>query len=301
MSLYESATIGTSNNSITFNDTSYTPYFRVQSRAPQRRQLRELDIPIPFENGISDQETLIGQTAYVINGTMYPASEADHDNGLRALRKLGSLEYSQDDNLSDDGYVPYTWSEASGDRTLFLKVLYVNIVESTSTGFVKQFTLICKLKDPTIFGEERIMSTEQSDPTGGGGTAVYSFVYPTVYGANYYSVTENAFNEGDIPVYPTGGISVYGPITNPKITNTSTGEYIQLSGTTMSTSDDLLTIIYDKDTLRVELNGSSVLSRVTNTSTFFKLQPGSNILTLTGTTIGTGSYMNMTYRSGWPL
>lgn len=300
MSLYDVATLGTDNNKITFNSTAVKPYFRVQSRAPQRREIRELDIPIPFENGIADFETLIGKTAYVINGTMYPGSESDHDNGLRALRKLASLEYSQDDNLADDGYVPYTWSEANGNRTIFLKVLYVNIVESTRTGFVKQFSLICKIKDPTIYGDLQTWSTEQADPTGGGGTAVYSFVYPTTYGANYYSVSENAYNSGDVAVYPIG-ITVYGPVTNPKITNTSTGEYLELSGTTLSNSLNVLTIIYDKDTLRIELDGNSVLSKVTNTSTYFKLHPGGNIITLTGTSVGTGAYAVMSYRSGWPL
>lgn len=300
MSLYDRATIGTANNQLVFNDTSFTPYFRVQSRAPQRRELRDLDIPVPFENGINDFRTLIGQTSYVINGTMYPASEADHDSGLQALRKLASLEVSQDDPLSDEGYVPYTWSEALYDKTLFVKVLYVNVVESVRSGFVKEFTLICKVKDPTIFGESKNFSTQPADPTGGGGLAVHSFTYPTVYGANYYSVSNIATNSGDVPVYPTL-ISIYGPCTDPIVTNGATGEYIKLSGLTLGNTTNVLTLEYDKDTIKVERDGVNVLSKVTNDSTFFKLQPGENKLTLNGASVGSGAYMTCSYRSGWPL
>ena len=300
MSLYDRATIGTASNQIVFNDTSYTPYFRVQSRAPQRRELRELDIQVPFENGINDFRTLIGKTGYVINGTMYPASEADHDNGVQSIRKLASLEFSQADPLSDDGYVPYTWTEANYTKTLFLKVLYANVVENTKNGYVEEFTFVCKLKDPTIFGDSKNFSSQAADPTGGGGTAVYDFTYPTVYGANYYSVSNIAYNDGDIPVYPTT-MNVYGPSTDPKITNQATGEYIQLSGITLSSTANVLSITYDKDTISIERDGVSVLSKVTNDSTYFKLQPGENKLLLTGSSVGTGSYLTCSYRSGWPL
>lgn len=78
MSIYDPSTLGTATNQIAFNQTTF-PIFRVQSRRPQQRQTRELDIPIPFESGISDFETLIGQTAYIIEGTMYPGGEAEYD------------------------------------------------------------------------------------------------------------------------------------------------------------------------------------------------------------------------------
>jgi phage-related protein len=69
----------------------------------------------------------------------------------------------------------------------------------------------------------------------------------------------------------------------------------------LASTDDQLVIAYDKDSLTVELNGVSVVNRVTAASDYFKLQPGSNTITLTGTSIGDGSYATLTYRSGWPL
>ena len=174
MSIYASSAIGTDTNKITFNGTSF-PIFRVQSRRPQQRNIRDLDINIPFENGVSDFETLIGKTAYIIEGTMYPGSESNYDAGLRALRKLASLEISQADILSDDGYVPYVYEEFSREKQIFMKVLYVDIPESTRKGLVQPFKLVCKIKDPTIYGAElKTANTGVADFTTATGTAIHS-------------------------------------------------------------------------------------------------------------------------------
>ena len=301
MSIYQSSSLGTANNLINFNDFTASPVYRIQSRQPQRRQLRELDIPVPFESGIADFETLVGQTAYVIDGTMYPGSENEYDLGLQKLRKLASLDYQQSDNLSDNGYVPYTWAEFSKSKTLFVKVLYVQIMESTRQGLVQPFRLICKVKDPTIFGASlKTATTATADPTGGTGSFKFPVKYPAAYGASTYSVTSNANNEGDISVYPVG-INIYGPCSNPRITNTTTGEYIELTATTLSSASNVLRIAYDKDTIRIELDGVNVLAQVTNTSTLFKLRPGGNVITLTGASVSAGAYAEVVYRDGYPL
>jgi hypothetical protein len=301
MSLYERSTLGTANNQIVFNDTSSTPYFRVQSRSPQRRQLRDMDIPVPFENGIMDFETLIGQTTYVIQGTMYPANEHDSDAGVAALRKLASLEYSQDDNLADNGYVPYVWQEASQNKQIFLKVLYVNVTDNVKQGLIKQFTLLCKIKDPTIFGEDlKTATTAQVDLTGSTGSFKYAVIYPEAYGASLYSTSNSAVNNGDIAVFPVT-MNVYGPCVNPKITNQRTGEYIELTGVTLSNSLNVVSLTYDKDSLMVTNDGINALASVTNASTFFKLQPGNNVITLSGSSVSNGAYLTVQYRDAWPL
>lgn len=300
MAIYDSSSLGTTNNKITFNAYTTFPVYRVRSRMPMRRQMRELDIPIPFESGISDFETLEGQSVYVIEGTMYPGTDAQYDTGIQALRAVASLEIAQDDNLSDDGYVPYIFADASGNKQIFMKVLYVDIREDTRQGLVQPFRLICKVKDPTIFGgTAKTASTQGSDPTTVGGDAVYDFPYPVIYGASTYSTSSVANNAGDLATYPSS-IVVTGPINTPTITNTTTGEYITIS-TNLATSSNILTLTYDKDTLTVEVDGNSVLSSVTAASTFFKLQPGANIITLTGASFSSGAYVVVNYYDAWPL
>jgi hypothetical protein len=231
---------------------------------------------------------------------MYPANESDYDTGLAMLRKLASLEVEQADVLSDGGYVPYTWTEVVRDKRIYLKVLYVQIPETTRKGLVQPFRLVCKIKDPTIFSDDQQeASTEEADFTTASGTAVLPHVFPLIFGASTSSVSVDAYNYGDIDAYPIA-IQVVGPVNSPKITNSSTGEYLEV-GVNLTTSSNTLSIAYDKDTLRVELDGVSVISQVTTASTYWKLQPGSNTITLTGSSISDGAYCTVSYRSTWPL
>ena len=305
MAIYDLSYLGTSANKVYFNDynlqhNSGGSIFRVRSRAPQQRSVRELDIPIPFENGISDFETLIGKTLYVIDGTMYPGGESDADSGLAMLRKVSSLELNQADVLSDNGYVPYVWTEFSQNKQVFMKPLYIQIVENTRNGLVQDFRIISKIKDPTIFSETlNQASTLPANFTTATGTAVFSHIFPLIFGASTSSVSADAINNGDIPTYPIA-INIYGPVNNPKITNSTTGEYIEVD-VNLANSSNNLSIAYDKDTLIVTLDGVSVINNVTAASTYWKLQPGSNNITLTGSSISNGSYATVSYYSAWPL
>jgi hypothetical protein len=62
-----------------------------------------------------------------------------------------------------------------------------------------------------------------------------------------------------------------------------------------------LQIQYGKDYLAVTLNGNSVLNNVSSDSTFFKIHPGGNGISLTGTSIGSGSYATVSYYDGYAL
>lgn len=305
MAIYDISTIGTAASLIYFND--FTGQFdnsgvvyRVKNRAPQRRQIRELDLPIPFESGISDFETLIGQTAYIIDGTIYPDSEGGTELGIRKLRKVASLDIAQADVLSDMGYVPYMWTETQINKLVFLKVLYVQLVESTRTGLIQDFRLVCKIKDPTIFEETlRQANTQEANFGAATGTAIYPFEYPIIFGASTSTVSVDAINYGDMPAYPVA-IQIHGPVNSPKLTNTSTGEYLEVTVNVTGTGNTL-SISYDKDSLRVELDGVSVINQVTAASTFWKLQPGSNVISLSGSSVSDDAYATVSYRSAWPL
>lgn len=301
MAIYDAGYIGTSSNRVLINNFGTTPLYRLISRAPQRRQVRELDIPVPYEMGISDWETLLGQYAYIIDGIMYPGSESEYDSGLRALRRLASLEIAQADNNSDDGYVPYVWTEFGGvQKQVFVKVMYVQIIEDTRKGLVQPFRFVCKVKDPTIYSVTlKTASTVNSDPTISSGSAIFPFQFPVIFGASTYSVSSEARNDGDLPTYPIS-IMVVGPINKPKISNVTTGEYIEID-VNLASSSNILRINYDKDSLGVEADGVSVLNMVSESSTFFKIRPGGNNISLTGLSIGSGAYVELTFRDAWPL
>lgn len=307
MSIYAPATLGFPDNQISFNVYTINPVYRSVTRLPQKYQIREQDIPIPFESGVADFNTLIGQTIYLIEGVMYPGDESSYDTGLAALRDVSSLDLEQVDpfagnTFSNDGYVPYIWGDSSGALTkqLFVKPLYVQVAESTRQGFVAPFRIYCKVKDPTIYGGTlKTASTASSTPGASSGSAVYAFAYPIVYGATYYTVTATFTNLGTVPTYPQS-IDVYGPVNTPVITNTRTGEFLKVAVNLTSVSDHLQ-IQYNKDYLSVTLNGVNNLRYVSTDSTFFKLKPGGNGIALTGSTIASGSYATVTGYDGYSL
>ena len=307
MSIFTKSTLGYADNMVTFNDTTTDPYYRVNARLPQKYQIREQDIPIPFESGVADFNTLIGETIYVIEGTMYPRSQATYDTGLNALRDVSSLDLEQNDPyssslFSNDGYVPYQWGDASGtlSKQLFVKPLYVMAAETTQQGYVVPFKIYCKVKDPTIYGSTlKTASTAAGDPTETAGSGAFPFTFPINFGAQYYTVSATARNVGTVPTYPVS-VDVYGPVTDPIVSNAATGESIKVI-CTLSSSADHLQIQYGKDYLSVTVNGVNNQQNVGSGSTYFKIQPGDNVISLTGSSISSGAYATVAFYDGYSL
>lgn len=295
--IFDTSTLGTSNNQITFNDDNGTIYYRLKNRVPQRREIREYDIPLQENTGIADFQTFIGKTMYILEGTMYPDDEDAFAEGRQALRKLASMDIEQNDNDSDQGYVPYKWTDTS-DKQLFMKVMYVDLPENSKQGIKQPFRLLCKLKYPVILSQSSNAGTIGSSTATTTGSFVLPEVLPSVIGATTYSSNGSVENQGDWPSYPS--FTVYGPINYPKITNTTTGEYIEISQN-LSSGSDVLTINYDQDSYAIELNGNSVIGSLTSGSTLFKIQPGINNLTLSGSSVGSGAYASASVYSAWPL
>ena len=307
MAIYSKATLGYDDNLITFNDFTLDPIYRSITRIPQKFQIRQQDIPIPFESGVSDFNTLLGETVYVIQGKMYSSGESVYDSGLNALRDVANLDLEQNDInegtlFTNDGYVPYKWGDGSGElsKQLFVKPLYVMAAENTQQGFVLPFTIYCKVKDPTIYGATlKTASTLAGTPGATTSSAAYPFAYPIAFGATYYTVTATATNNGSVPTYPQS-IDVYGPVTAPQITNNKTGESITVA-VTLNSSSDHLQIQYAKDYLSVTLNGISVLNKVSTNSVYFRIKPGGNGISLTGSSISSGAYATLNYYDGYSL
>lgn len=307
MSVYTTATLGFPDNQIRFNDYTLDVIYRTVTRVPQHFDVRSMDIPIPFESGVSDPNTLLGAANYMIQGKMYPSSEDTYDSGLAALRDVANLDLeqanvNQGNVFNNNGYVPYQWGDAGGDLTkqLFLKPMFVYAAENTRQGFVLPFTIYCKVKDPTIYGATlKTASTIDGTPGSTTGSATLPVQLPVAIGATYYTVSATATNNGTIAVYPQS-IDVYGPVTSPRITNGATGEYLNVD-VTLNSSSDHLQIQYAKDYLAVTLNGVSVLNKVSTNSTYFKIKPGGNGISLTGTSISAGSYCTVSYYDGYSL
>lgn len=297
MAIYDSSALGTANNLITFNDFENSPLYRVIRRAPTRREVREFDIALPEHTGVADFQTFIGKTYFIIDGIMYPNDTDEFYEGRRVLRKLGSLAFEQDDALSDDGYVPYVFTEDI-TKQMFVKVLYVDMQEATRQGIVQPFRILCKVKYPVIFGYSTIQTLLGDSTATTSGSSNLPFTLPHAIGLTTYSSNGTLNNTGDLATFPT--ITVYGPVTTPRITNSTTGEYIEV-GVTLATSSDSLIITYDQDSLSFTQAGNTVLSNLTSTSTLFKLRTGTNNLSFSGATVGAGAYATVSTYPAWSL
>lgn len=150
-------------------------------------------------------------------------------------------------------------------------------------GFIKStVTFFCP--DPRIYNDTlQTASLTVSNALG----RIYNRTYNLVYGFGSSGAATTVVNNGWATTYPT--ITINGPITNPTVGNTTTGNYITVTGIYANTD----VIVYDLDQKLVTVNGNPARNLVTGTSTWFGALPGTNNFyltgsgTLAGTTAGT--------------
>lgn len=298
--LYDTSTIGTANNLLTLNDYSGKPVFRVRDTRPGIIQLRQQDVPIPNAAGIADFQTLEGGANWSITGTMYPGNESEYYTGKAKLRTVANLEIAQADLLSDGGYVPYTWFEAGRPKVVWVKILSVEgLGESTKIGYVTPFILRCKIKAPYIYDRDAVTGSTGTAPVGVPAGVGFPLLFPALLGSTTYAPGFTVTNTGDQPAYPT--FNIQGPCNRPRITNTTTGEYLEVD-VNLATTGDVLTVAYDLDTPpAITVAGTSYYNKLTAGSTFFKVKPGVNTLQYTATSLGTGTQASVSFYNTYSL
>lgn len=300
MLIYDPSTLGTSTNSINFNDENNTPFYRLRRDRVINRQITDNDIKLPEGMGVADFQTLMGKVNYILEGTMYPDDEVGYDQGIKALRKLSSLDIEQADTDSDGGYVPFKVTEYDGyNKQLMVKVLYADLPKSSNKGLKQDFRLFMKVKYPAWTTQTSSSATIGDSTATTSGSSNLSFALPKALGLTTYSSNGALNNTGDLKVYPT--ITITGPITTPRITNSTTGEYIELTGLNLGTTSDSVVINYDQDTTSIAQAGVSKMNLLTSGSTLFKVKPGINNFTITGATVGSGMTGTISIFPAWPL
>lgn len=299
MAIFDQSTLGLAPNSLTFNKYDDPIIYRAERRRVTGRDVRQFDSPLPEISGIADFKTLIGKVDFVIDGEMYPATNAQFEQGRRLLRKIADVANRQLDPLSDKGYVPYVWSETDQNKQLSVKVLFVDLPEDTDNGLVQPFRLFCKVKYPIIKGT----TLKIADTGNAAGVVVgavgYPLLYPVLLGKNSYIIGSAAENQGDAPAYPEV-ITIVGPVNRPRLTDQLTGEYIEVDANLLTPVDQLI-IRYGPDNVSVEVNGVSYYNKVSTSSIFFKIPPGLNNFNLTGSSIGAGASARLSFYDAWPL
>lgn len=160
----------------------------------------------------------------------------------------------------------------------FAYILYAQVIDFkmpiSRARMRSRFKLELEAPDSTIYddtaGNELTATIRKVIPGG----YVMNGTSP-VFGYSYYFSAGNpntsVDNLGLITVLPV--IEIIGKVTDPVITNLTTGQVFAMTG--YSTSEDSVTII-DMLNRTVKLNGGNVFGYVTMTSEFWGLVPGTN-------------------------
>ena len=145
--------------------------------------------------------------------------------------------------------------------------------------------------EPQIYGQSLVTTSAITPPTGGG--AVLPWVLPIVLGGSSGGNVTTT-NNGTIYTWPT--LTLTGALTNPYILNSANGDHFQLQCTLAPTD----TVAIDMLKQTVTLNGaSSLLSTITDDSTFFVLEKGANAISFSsGSTADTGT-LTLSYYHAW--
>jgi hypothetical protein len=179
----------------------------------------------------------------------------------------------------------------------------------TRVTTVKQFAE-CRIRDRGSFAFEWELSLRADDPlryapvpqtlsmelptTTGGGWVMQNMTWPMTLGTGLVGGSKVADNYGTAPVYAV--LTIAGPLTNPTVTNVTTGQLISLALAVNSGEQ----LVIDMATHSVRLSGANRFDALTTTSSWWQLVPGFNDLRFDAATGATGTPLaTVTYRPAW--
>jgi hypothetical protein len=156
-------------------------------------------------------------------------------------------------------------------------------------GFIRaQITFFAP--DPKYYDDAA--TTITLNPLTAAGGRTYSKTFSYSYGAsipNLFTVTNN----GWATTNPT--VTVVGPVTNPSITNTTTGQYLTVN-VTLGSSDSL---VFDLENKNITLNGSSARNLLTTGSQWFGAPSGITQFSFSGVSGSSGTTATIVYRNAY--
>lgn len=211
--------------------------------------------------------------------------------GPRVIQLQGGIDggscASNSQNRSDfieamplDVYVPIRFNMSDG-RQLETSVKFTSVNMPISSIYNTDWNVIAVAKDYRLSDVSGVGGASVTlDQAIAGGWREYSSAGWREYSGDgwreYPSIGQvNAVNTGSYPAEQT--IRIYGIVQNPVIYNYSTGELFKVNITTSSADDVILIDTAGKYTT---LNGGNINALVDDSSTYFSLQPGDNLLQL---------------------
>lgn len=219
---------------------------------------------LPQRDGAYVYDTLRGARFPVLSGEIRVLSTLA--NRLTTMEQL--TQYT-DQLRRKDGTLRWT---PTGLTERGVTVRLLDTITITG-GLLKTFQI------PLIAADSKAYSTTQSSATRSSAGAL------------------NITPGGTADTYPV--ITIHGPITNPTVTNSVTGEVIDFTGTTIGSTAAF--IVDCKNETVVDLTSANQISKVVpSTTTFFPLYMNvTDTVTLAGTGTGANTALTVTYYTAY--
>lgn len=263
-----------SSPSIVFNDISDPNNFYKILFLLLDTEVRNIEDP-KMNEGIEDFDSILGKG--LLKGRVAIVAEDLPTLNLMIanLKEAMNPRLTQENVNSDEGYLPFSWTEDIGGTEHALEV-YAKPVEiprfikdEKGSGAIVDFLL--KIKEPKKFSQ---------------GTKTITLNAASATGAND--------NDGDMPSYPV--ITITGPTNaSPRITNVVTGEYIEINDTLSGGQ----VYVIDCKKATILKGGVNAYGNKTAGSTFFDLNSG--LVSLQQTNLGASGVATIVYRDAWTL
>jgi hypothetical protein len=242
--------------------------------------IRNDEINREGQHGVWDFFSFYGKRVFVFEGVIIGE---DEDSVTTLKKSLDFICQLPAQPLSgDDGTVLIQWTDPNGKAWESEAKISsaINYGRDMHQKFRLNFMLVLKAPDPLILSQETIeVDGVRGYPMGG---FMLPFTVPFVIGVSYINKFE-VDNDGTIPADITFRMfgSAHFPITNPRISNITTGEFMQVD---ISLADETEYIEINTKTGEVlDQDGVDQSGNIHVGSTFPRLAVGTNELFYTST------------------
>lgn len=179
-----------------------------------------------------------------------PQQHGDTDKGFKLQPRIGRLIFKLPGSSLTDLYdkrdrligifapaddpITLHWPYHGGRRIDCHYIADMQMPTSEREGWMQKVAITLKASDPTYY--DPTARAETFNLGGGGGALVVPMTVPHTVGASSIDQTKGIAYPGTWHAYPSL-IRITGPITNAVITNETTGEKLDFTGTTIADGD----------------------------------------------------------------
>lgn len=273
----------------TLNDITDTNYVGVVTElsgfdAPDVRESAE---DLVQEDGGIHGDFFDGRRPVTISGVLLNPTSATERNRRQDLLSMAVAGLKQDATI--------TWAPSGGEER-YLSARLQNGPRFTG-AWQKEFQVGLVADDPRIYSTALYQQTIIPSATGSSSGRSFLRSYPVSYGTGAPVGSANIFNAGTTHTYPM--LIVYGPGTNPQITNFTTGQSISLVYTLAA--DEFLQIDTRPLAKTVMLNNQANRFNAVDflNTAWWGLQPGTNDIRIAFTSFSTGASLGISWRNAW--